>query len=126
MCCSKCDKSCCYYCQDADIIFCTICSESFCMDCAYASADHIDCDKCFDHFMCEHHNEAEKHLTYVYDDDDQPEEYVWLCNSCLNPSPPKPSIEKRPQPQQKAPIEKPGSPSLSPRMSFSSSKDDTD
>lgn len=125
-CCSECDKFCCYYCRDADIMFCTICSESFCMDCVYASGDHMNCDKCFDHFMCAHHNEAKEHLTFVYEDDDQPGEYAWLCNSCLNPSTPTPPIEKRPQPQQKAPIEKPRSPSVSPRMSFSSSKDDTD
>lgn len=124
--CSKCDRFCCYHCQNAKFIFCTICSETFCMDCVYVTSDHMNCDKCYMHFMCDHHNEAEKYLTYVYDDDERSEEYAWLCHSCLHPSPPKPPIEKRPQPQQKAPIEKPRSPSVSPRMSFSNSKDDTD
>jgi hypothetical protein len=128
--CSRCDKFCCWdTCENTPMMFCTICtSDPICIDCAFDSADHIECDKCLDHFMCAHHNDAEEHLTYVYSDDEYsgPEKYVWLCNSCLNPSPPKPPIEKRPQPQQKAPIEKPRSPSVSPRMSLSSSKDDTD
>ena len=122
--CSLCDRSQCSRDCPNFIMFCEICfEEPFCMDCAYASEGHIDCDGCGGHFMCQEHNEVDEYLTYVGDDDDQPEGYWYLCDSCLNPRPWKPPIEKPPR---KARIKKPRSPSVSPRMSFSGYTDDID
>ena len=121
--CSECDRfRCSDDCQNV-LMFCEICSDAdpFCLDCTWRH--HVNCDGCGGHLMCEGHNEVDEYLTYVGDDDDQPEGYWYLCDSCLNPRPWKPPIEKPPR---KAPIKKPRSPSVSPRMSFSSCTDDID
>jgi len=124
--CSECgDKLTCadLNCQNGGLMFCEICYDgALCFDCGFSSDNYINCDRCFSHFMCAKHNTAEEHLTYVGDDEDQPEEYWYLCKKCLNPSPQEPPNKK----PSKKPSKKPKSPSVSPRTSFSSPTDDTD